>query len=164
MKKITMFSIFLAAFFLGCEKDTSKKEIKPQNGKWVGSYVGSIPQDREDIGFEMNDRELSTIEVSIYFSNLTFYKIFQCNSLLTENSFRYESGQISSIGGKTVIEGNFTSETECNGTVSFEENSATGIGQAHYVFYATPTGHSQPILVPNIASLREGARDGTFIC
>jgi hypothetical protein len=160
MKKTSLFSLLVVVGLTlsSCIKDKIEKQITPKSGEWVGSYAGSNTQEKKDIGFTIDNNYISKINVAIYFTNLTFYKIFNCNCPISNNSFKYEQGQITTNGGKTIIQGNFTSETECNGTVSFEENSTNGVGQAHYSFSANIKSE---ILVSNIASLRAGAMDGT---
>ncbi|MFC2119140.1 PKD domain-containing protein [Bacteroidota bacterium] len=149
------FTITLTATGSGGTNSTTKTitiSLIPENGEWVGNYTGRSTADG-DISFYINDGiitdEGSTIEfnmagstftvsmfVNIYFSGVTITRFFYNDIQIDDASFEFTHGQVTSSGGKITVTGTFTSFNECEGTVTFDENSYSGSGHANFSYTA----------------------------
>lgn len=160
LNKALFFCTMIAAILFGCKKD--EDTITPVNGDWAGKYT-EFTTNNDDIAFEVNTGEISTITFFLYFSNssLSFEKTFLFGTPFVDSKFKYESGNKIEPGGMVIINGTFTSEMECSGTIFYEETSIQYNAHGTYTFHAKYK-ESNEIIVSSISELRAGKTDGTI--
>ena len=79
-----------------------------------------------------------SITIVLPFSNVTMTKYFYDDIAIVNGSFTYTYGTKTSAGGLVTIQGTFSSENACTGTITYDENSSLWNANASYSWDARP--------------------------